>query len=166
MAFESITDEFIEELISCRKMVSNPKTREVVKPGHKQINYIVKALDDSGHIFELFARQNLADGMADDFSCGLRWLAPNGESLIICRYNGSSHPHRNKVENNSLGLVYHIHRVTERYIAANQKPDGFASETDRYLTQQEALHCLLKDCRIEGLTSGEVAQNQIDLFEE
>ncbi len=72
MAFESITDEFIEELISCRKMVSNPKTREVVKPGHKQINYIVKALDDSGHIFELFTRQNLADGMADDFSCGLR----------------------------------------------------------------------------------------------
>ena len=165
MAFESITEEFIEELISCRKMVTNPKTREVSKFGHKQVNYMVKALDDSGHKFELFTRQNLVEGMDDDFSCGLRWLAPNGESLMLCRFNGSSHPHRNKVEHRDLGLVFHIHRATERYIAANQKPDGFASETDRYFTQQEALHCLLKDCRIEGLTSGEVGLNQIDLFE-
>jgi hypothetical protein len=146
-------------------MVTNPKTREVSKPGHKQVNYLLKALDYSDHKFELFTRQNLADGMADDFSCGLRWLAPNGESLILCRYNGSSHLHRNKIEYRDLGLVFHIHRAKERYIAANQKPESFASETDRYLTQQEALHCLLKDCRIEGLTSGDVGQNQIDLFE-
>ena len=165
MAFESITDEFIEELIGCRKMVINPKTRDVNKPGHKQVNYRVKALDDSGHKFELFTRQNLAEGMEDDFSCGLRWLASNGESLILCRYNGSSHPHRNKVENRKLGLVFHIHRATERYIAANRKSDGFASETDKYHNLNEALHCLLKDCRIEGLTLGEVGLNQIDLFE-
>jgi len=164
MAFESITDEFIEELIGCRKMVINPKTRDVNKPGHKQVNYMVKALDDSGHKFELFTRQNLAEGMEDDFSCGLRWLASNGESLILCRYNGSSHPHRNKIENQAIGLVCHIHRATERYITANQKPDGFAYETDNYQSLQEAVLCLVRDCRIDGLLTDTVETNQIDLF--
>lgn len=54
MAFESLTDEFIEALICCPKKVINPKARDVLKPGHKQINYIVHALDDSGHEFQLF----------------------------------------------------------------------------------------------------------------
>lgn len=53
----------------------------------------------------------------------------------------------------------------ERYIAANQKPDGFACETDKYHNLNEALYCLLKDCRIEGMTSDEVGINQIDLFD-
>jgi hypothetical protein len=146
-------------------MVNNPRTREVSKPGHKQVNYLVRALDESGHRFELFTRQNMAEGMEDDFSCGLRWLAPNGESLILCRYNGSSHPHRNKLENRSLGVVFHIHRATEKYITANQKPDGFAYDTDTYQSLQEALLCLVRDCHIEGLISDTVDPNQIDLFE-
>lgn len=112
MAFESLSDEFIEGLISCRKHVENPKAREQVKPGHKQFNYNVQALDESGHQFMLYTRQNTEEGMDDDFSCGLLWLAANGE----CR------------------------------------------------TLNEALHCLIKECCIEGLRSGSTRANQIDLF--
>ena len=68
MAFESLSDEFIEGLMSCRKHVENPKTREQVKPGHKQFNYNVQALDESGHQFMLYTRQNTEEGMDDDFS--------------------------------------------------------------------------------------------------
>lgn len=164
MAFESLTDEFIEALISSPKKVINPKAREVLKPGHKQVNYIVHALDESGHEFQLFIRQNLAAGMEDDFSCGLLWDAPNGETLILCRYNGASHIHRNKIEDKTLSLVFHIHRATKKYIAANQNPDGFAYETNRYQTLDEALVCLISDCNIEGLGSSPKENNQLDLF--
>lgn len=164
MAFESLTDEFIENLISCRKQIMNPKAREVIKPGHKQINYIVHALDESGHEFELFTRNNTEPGMEDDFSCGLLWSAPNGETLILCRYNGPSHNHRNQIDKQSLGLVCHIHRATERYIKANKKPDGFAYQAEKYVTLKEAFHCLINDCCIEGFASGEVNMNQFDLF--
>lgn len=163
MAFESLTDEFIEALISCPKRVINPKARDVLKPGHKQINYIAHALDESGHEFQLFVRQNLAAGMEDDFSCGLLWDAPNGETLILCRYNGASHIHRNKIEDKTLSLVFHIHRATKKYIAVNQNPDGFAYETDRYQTLDKALICLISDCNIDGLGSNS-RNNQLDLF--
>jgi len=164
MAFESLSDEFIEGLISCRKHVENPKMREQVKPGHKQFNYKVQALDESGHQFMLYTRQNTEEGMDDDFSCGLLWLASNGECLTLCRYNGSAHIHRNKLENTSLELTCHIHRATEKYIVANQKPEGFAYPTEEYRTLNEALHCLIKECCIEGLMSGSTRANQIDLF--
>jgi len=164
MAFESLTDEFIEELISCPKKVINPKARDVLKPGHKQINYIVHSLDDSGHEFQLFMRQNLAEGMEDDFSCGLLWEASNGETLILCRYNGASHIHRNKIENKVIELSFHIHRATKKYITANQNPDGFAYETDRYRTLGEALICLMNDCNVDGLGGGPKVENQFDLF--
>jgi hypothetical protein len=91
MAFESLSDEFIEGLMSCRKHVENPKTREQVKAGHKQFKYNVQALDESGHQFMLYTRQNTEEGVDDDFSCGLLWLASNGECLTLCRYNGSAH---------------------------------------------------------------------------
>ena len=164
MAFESLSDEFIEGLINCRKLVENPRAREQAKPGHKQFNYNVRAFDDSGHQFMLYTRQNTEAGMEDDFSCGLLWVASNGEWLTLCRYNGSAHTHRNKLEGKSLELACHIHRATEKYLAANQKPEGFAYPTEEYQTLEEAFHCLIKDCSIEGLTHGSTRANQIDLF--
>ncbi len=93
MAFESITDEKIQQLLSGLKRLTNPNARSKMKDGHEQVNYRVTALDGSGHEFEVYTRQNKREGMEDDFSCGISWIAPNGESLTLKRYNGSSHPH-------------------------------------------------------------------------
>ena len=81
MAFESLTDDKIADLLSCPKRLTNPQARSKNKNGHDQVNYKVVASDSSGHNFELYKRQNLRDGMEDDFSCGISWIAPNGETL-------------------------------------------------------------------------------------
>jgi hypothetical protein len=91
--------------------------------------------------------------MEDDFSCGLSWLAPNGEILTLVRYNGASHPHRNNIEGTMLNWESHIHTATERYIRANKKAVGFAEPTDRYRTLKGALHCLVTDCSIVGIST-------------
>lgn len=153
MPFESITDERVHELLMMAKRVTNPNARAKNIEGRVQYNYKVVSENDKELRFELFTRQNSREGMEDDFSCGLSWLAPNGESLILCRYNGSSHTHSNRLENEALGYVYHIHKSTERYIRANRKPEGFAEETDKYYTLLGALHCLVSDCNITGLTT-------------
>lgn len=89
--------------------------------------------------------------MEDDFSCGLSWVASNGETLTLCRYNGSSHDHPNHLENERTGYNCHIHKTTERYIKANRKPEGFATATEKYYSLKGALHCLTHDCNISGL---------------
>lgn len=151
MAFESITDEKIRELLTCSKRLTNPNARSRMKEGHEQVNYKASALDESGHEFEIYKRQNMRDGMEDDFSCGISWLAPNGETLTLKRYNGPNHNHTNHLEKESLEYGSHIHLATEKYIKANRKTEGFAEKTDRYKTVDGALHCLVEDCNISGI---------------
>lgn len=165
MAFESLTDDKIADLLNCPKKLTNPQARSKLKDGHDQVNYRVIALNDSNHEFEIYLRQNLRDGMEDDFSCGISWVAPNGETLTLKRYNGPNHDHPNHLEKIRLGFNCHIHIATEKYIKANRKPEGFAAITDRYNTLQGALHCLVVDCRISGITTNQDSTSQTKLFE-
>lgn len=164
MAFESITDEKIKELLAMAKQVTNANTRQKAKPGHTQRNYHVKSTDGSDFTFELFVRQNTNPGMEDDFSAGLSWLAPNGEPLILCRYNGGSHGHPNHLEKTTLPRAAHIHKASERYVRAGKKAEGFAETTERYTTADGALHCLVKDNNITGIRTTPDDTAQINLF--
>ena len=153
MAFESITDVKIEELLQMPKRVTNPATRAKDKEGHAQLNYKVRATQDADYEFTLYTRQNLRSGMEDDFSCGLSWTSPNGEVLTLIRFNGSSHPHPNHLEGTRIEFKNHVHQATERYIRANRKPDGFAESSDRYKTLKGALFCIVEDCNIAGINA-------------
>lgn len=165
MAFESLTDDKIADLLNCPKRLTNPQARSKNKEGHEQVNFKAVALDDSGHEFEIYKRQNLRDGMEDDFSCGISWLAPNGDTLTLKRYNGPNHDHPNHLEKTRLGNTCHIHIATEKYIKANRKAEGFAEATDRYQTIEGALHCLVADCKISGITTTPDNTSQTKLFE-
>lgn len=166
MSFESLTDDKIADILNCPKRLTNSQARSKVKDGHEQVNYKAIATDGSGHKFELYKRQNLRDGMEDDFSCGISWIAPNGETLTLKRYNGSSHSHMNRLEKVRLGYTCHIHIATEKYIKSNRKAEGFAEATNRYNSIEGALHCLVIDCKISGITTTPDNTNQTKLFEE
>ncbi len=164
MAFESVTDNKIAELIAMPKKVTNPGSRSKTKEGHEQYNYKLTSQTDDDLEFELYTRQNLREGMEDDFSCGISWLAPNGESFPLKRCNGPSHKHKNHLERNMLGNKPHIHLSTEKYIKANRKAEGFAEETNRYNSLKGALHYLVIDCNISGIKTESDDSNQIKLF--
>lgn len=153
MSFESLTDNKIAELLKLPKRVVNPNIRQKIKDGKEQFNYILSCIGKDKYKFELYTRQNMREGMEDDFSCGLSWVASNGESLTLCRYNGPSHDHPNHLENEQLGYNCHIHKTTEKYINANRKPEGFAEFTKRYSTLKGAFHCLVNDCNISGIST-------------
>ncbi len=164
MAFESLTDDKIADLLNCSKRLTNPQVRPKIIEGREQMNYRAVALDGSSHEFEIYKRQNLREGMEDDFSCGIRWIAPNGETLTLKRYNGPNHNHPNHLERVSLGYCCHIHIATEKYIKANRNAEGFAEKTDRYSTLNGALHCLITDCKISGLQTDSDSSSQIKMF--
>ncbi len=164
MPFESLTDDKIAFLLSCPKKVVNANTRVKSRDGHEQFNYKAVAQDDSEHEFEIYKRQNLREGMENDFSCGISWLAPNGEVLTLKRYNGPNHDHPNHLEKERLGYSCHVHIATEKYIKANRKAEGFAYSTNEYSTVDGALHCLVKDCNVSGITTTSDITSQTDLF--
>jgi len=165
MAFESLTDDKIADLLNCPKRLTNPQTKCKNKDGHEQRNFKAIALDNTGHEFEIYLRQNLREGMEDDFSCGISWLAPNGETLTLKRYNEPNHDHPNHLEKVRLGYTCHIHMATEKYIKANRKAEGFAMATERYSSIDGALHCLVTDCKISGINTIPDNTNQTKLFE-
>lgn len=165
MAFESITDIKITELLLMAKHVKNPGTRPKEKDGHEQYNYKLQSLEGDSE-FELYTRQNLREGMEDDFSCGISWLSPNGESFTLKRYNGPSHKHKNQLEGTLLEIKPHIHLSTEKYVRANRKPEGFAEETNRYYSLKGALHCLVADCNITGIKTEPDNAIQTNLFDQ
>jgi hypothetical protein len=148
MAFESLSDPQIERLLKMPKRVSNPAARMVLDANHDKRDYIVQSLDGSEN-FKIFVRQNKT--VADDFSCGLMWVSPGGESMILTRYNGSSHEHPNKLEKQTISFDCHIHLATERYIKASMKPESYATRTSAYKTCEGALHALVTDCGITGI---------------
>jgi hypothetical protein len=164
MAFESLTDEKIKELLKSPKQLTNPMARSKNKDGHEQFNFSATAIDGTGHIFDVYMRRNLREGMEDDFSCGISWIAPNGEPLTLSRYNGSSHDHPNHLEQTRVGYNCHIHTATERYIKANKKAEGFAEATSRYNSVDGALHCLVSDCNISGIKTKSDDATQSKLF--
>ncbi len=148
MAFESLSDERIKQLLLMPKRITNPAARNVADANHEKRDYVVGSVDGAER-FKLFVRQNKT--INDDFSCGLQWLPAGGESLILARYNGSSHEHPNKIEGTMVSFVCHIHRTTERYLRADMRPEGFAESVASYETCNGALHQLVSDCNIGGL---------------
>ena len=148
MAFESLNDARIEQLLAMPKRITNPAARNVTDANHDKREYLVQSTDGAER-FRLFVRQNKS--VLDDFSCGLQWLAAGGDSLILVRYNGSSHSHPNRLERARVDFVCHIHKATERYLQANLKAEGFAEATKTYQTCNGALNRLLSDCNIAGL---------------
>lgn len=115
------------------------------KRGHYESE--VNLTGTEGHTFQIRYRQNVI--YPTDFSVILLYLPKRTNiARILRRYNGKSHEHTNKIEKITF-YNYHIHTMTERYQREDGcSEDGYAEETDRYSTAEEALDCLIKDCSV------------------
>ena len=161
MGLETLTDEKIAQLLACPKRVENPQSREKTEGKHKRRDYRVIS-DDGAHRFTLFTRQSTK--IADGFSAGLLWHAKSGEDVILLRCNGSDHSHPNVLERQRIEYKCHVHVVTERYILANRKGEGFAETTDAYYTLAGALHELMSRANIQGLNTEKDGPQTPDMF--
>ena len=144
------TEEELAELRSMPKRVTNPGARwgdkPKARPAHRQRGYQISGQQqDKEARFEVYQRQNLTDG--SDFSCGIAYLPPGSPPLTLARYNGPSHPHR------EIAYQPHIHRASEKAIAAGRKPESEAEETDRFSTLEGALACLIHDFNLSGINA-------------
>ena len=141
------SDEEFHTLRAMPKLIDNPRSHWSEKPAgapsHRQRSFKARGGGDEQSIFDIYQRQNIQDDA--DFSCGIAYVALDGSSLTLARYNGPGHEHGD--------ILYrpHIHRATAKAIASGRKPEREAEETDRYQTLEGALACRLEDFSIVGL---------------
>lgn len=151
MTIRLYTTAELDQFRLARKRILNPGAHWLKKPqarpAHRQRNFKVVRKGDETVEFQIYQRQNLNDN--HDFSCGIAYLPRGSEPLTLARYNGSSHEHG--------GIAYHphIHRASERAIAAGRKPESDATATDRFQTLEAALTCLVADFNVLGLNPTE-----------
>ena len=147
MSIDTLTDEIISQLISEPKVVQNKRKKAAYKMKHEERNYDVVSRDGK-HSYTLIIRQSLVK--PSNYSCGLILNTQVSQNIVLVRYNGDGHPHRNPLEKETLECKCHIHKATERYIKAGRKAELYAETTERYNNSLEALKCLLEDCNISN----------------
>ena len=143
-----LTDERIRYLLTIPKRTTTPGARWRVQKKSRQRNYDLES-EDGTLQFSLYLRQNMR--IVDSFSCGLLYLHAGGEKVTLARYNGSDHPHYNPLDGTRADNHCHIHRATERYMAAGRKSEHYAESTDRYTDLDGALRAIIEDCKISGI---------------
>lgn len=115
------------------------------KRGHKDWDLDVQGASVSQ--FRVVVRQSDANPL--DFSAILIYLPPGtNHQFRLRRYNGRSHTHSNKVENQHFH-DFHIHMATERYQEMGMREDSYAESSDRYADLDGALWCLQENCGFE-----------------
>lgn len=144
-----LSDAQIQTLLDVPKRIVNPGARVKTQRGSELTNY--DAVGDDGSQFKIYVRQNKR--IAENFSCGLLFIVESGDTVTLTRYNGNDHVHSNPLDSVAPrhAMECHIHRATERYIAAGRKAEHYAETTDRYTDLQGAVRALLFDCKIGGL---------------
>jgi hypothetical protein len=145
---DTLTDADIQRLLhETKPLPGSYQDRIRLKPkrGHKEAELQMAGLD--GSAFRLVLRQNNLDPL--DFSVIVGYEMPNTNvSFRLCRYNGKSHQHTNKLERQTF-FDYHIHQATQRYQELGLSEDAYAQPTDRYADVDGALQCALQDCCFE-----------------
>lgn len=143
-----LTDEQIKHLLTVPKRTTSPNARWRPQRGSRQRNYDLES-EDGTLRFSLFLRQN--ERIKNSFSCGLLYLHAGGDRVTLARYNGSDHQHYNPLDGTRSDNHCHIHRATERYMAAGRKSEHYAESTNRYSDLDGALRAIIEDCSISGI---------------
>jgi hypothetical protein len=114
------------------------------KPGHKERDLDLEG--EKGNEFRLILRQSAINPL--DFSIILAYRPPKSNQLFrLRRYNGR-HRHTNLIEGKTF-YDFHIHQATARYQEMGAKEDAYAEPSDRFSDFNQALPCMLKDCRFQ-----------------
>ncbi len=108
----------------------------------------------------IYLRRNKLNPL--DFSCGLGFI-PQGrnQAFMLRRYNGKSHEHTNRLEEQPPFYDFHIHQATETYQHSFYHDEHYAMPTDRYADLNEAFRCLVADCHVAGDSSGNSSQMEM-----
>lgn len=139
------TQEQIDDLISCRKEITEPpKKNSVLLHGSYRNDFKCAS---GGRLFSVFMRQNFA--LPENFSVGLMYSADDGHKLMLMRCNGPHGPHSETFSGPPWHEGFHIHLASKDMIDAGRKPEAHAELTREFAGYESALRYFLKRANIK-----------------
>lgn len=163
---EIVGDSEIGEMIAEAKYLPSDWQARLadLREASRFLEGAVHIVGDSGRRFRVIVRRHRA--YLDNFTVILTTMTGDGSEFRLLRYDGSNHPHRNKIEGNWIIKKPHIHRATERYQELRWGlHDGYAEETRRYDDLSGAWECFLADTNLQAAEGARVSALP-DLFTE
>ena len=116
-----------------------------VRPRHVQRRAVFRGewTPEFGDVeFAVYVRMGLI--VEGDFSCGISYLATSGESLMLARYCGWRHSHREIIRSP------HIHWLSNRVLlAGTSELEAYA--TSRFDSLNGAILCLVEDFNLSEI---------------
>lgn len=156
------TQEVLDDLIGCRKTITDPPKKNLSSLyGHKRNGF--KAKCEDGRQFTVFIR--ISEKFEENFSIGLKFDSPEGESITLLRCNG---PHGEYLDPNAQPhwhSDYHYHRANIRNIDLGKKPEAGGTHTIEYASYRQALRFFLRTTAIQWTDSHFPDLEQKSLFE-
>lgn len=145
-----LTDEYLQEIISCPKRVIKADRKKMVLDNRHYKNKLDLMSVDEKYTFKMFMRKS--DEFIEDFSVGLIWTNPQeyigiNKSVIMLRCQG---PHDGK---EALGFDihhdYHTHKITASDIQEKRftKP-SYRTSTDMFHSFDQAMVYFIEKCDI------------------
>ena len=160
---KTFTQQEIDFLISCPKVITSPPSRDMKLDKRHYRNDFELTSEDEQFVFKVFMRKS--EAFQENFSIGLSVRPKNEPGFVtILRYNG---PHGDHV--NSFGDVhphrgYHIHTAEEKSLDEGLAPELTAHTTTEYASYEEALAHFIKRANVLGFEKHLGALNQLSLF--
>jgi hypothetical protein len=113
------TQQEIDDLIACPKLVSEPPKREMkLDRGHFRNDMRLKSTDDKLE-FRVFMRRN--EDLPENFSIGLVFLAKDGSGeVVLLRCNGPHGGYNDSFDPGHPHWDYHVHRASAEMIEAGK----------------------------------------------
>lgn len=148
-----ITNEFIQELITCKKVVKKADRKNMIQENRSLRNNIQLTSADGKYEYVLFLRQSCE--FLEDFSVGLKWVNPSryfniNKSIILFRCQG---PHDSKQpEGTDCHHDYHTHEITVKDINERryEKPQN-KEVCKEFSSFESAIYYFCKKCGINNL---------------
>lgn len=145
-----LTQQFLDDLITCKKVVSKVERKKMVHENRHYKNTATLSSIDNKYTFSMFIR--VSDEFKEDFSVGLIWTNPNefigiSSNIILLRCQG---PHDGKKpENFDIHHSFHIHKISVNDIEEKRykKPSNRFSVED-FSSFEEAAWYFAEHCNI------------------
>jgi hypothetical protein len=141
------TQEEIDRLIGCPKIVSEPPKRQMkLDNGSFRNDMLLKSADGELN-FRVFMRRS--EDLSENFSVGLVFMPKDGTGEVhLLRCNAPHGGYNDQFDATHPHWDFHVHRATPEMIDAGLRPEKAAEVNRDFASYEEALQYFLKTVKI------------------
>lgn len=141
------TQDEIDNLIGCAKVVSEPPKRDLkLDRGHFRNDMRLTSADGKLD-FRAFMRRS--EDLPENFSVGLAYLPKDGTGeILLLRCNGPHGGYNDSFDPEHPHWDFHVHRASAGMIEAGQRPEKAAAVNRDFASYEEALQYFLRTTNV------------------